>query len=463
MLLSYAFSLIADNSDSSTFSSFSGSPAINNAGTVAFHALLRLGGEGTYTSSDGSYTTIANTNGPFSSLGTPAIDPGGTVAFQANLRTGGSGVFKGSGGPITHIAATGVLFSGLNATPTINAGGTVAFRAEFMGGGQGVVTGSGGPVTILASTDGQPFSGFGTLTGNHPSINAGGAVAFVSTLAAGGEGIFTVSPDGAITTITDTSGGFFSDLLNADFPNGNRPVMNDDGMVVLSGRLVGGGAGIFTGSGGPLTTIATRNDTDSVFSAFYHCMVNNHGTVAFQALLRAGGTGIYTGPDPDADRVIATGDPLFGSIVTDIRAPFVFGSQGQGLNDAGQLVFDAELADGRIVVARADPDGDSAASAVRPGRFVAFLDLSGSAVSPGVVWTKREPSAARAVAGPQGASASLPLITPRPIQPQQSARPQPAHWALANPSRSGMLDLVFASFESISDDNQFAKELTLAG
>src|SRR5262249_29246486 len=78
MVLSYAFSLIADNSDSSPFSSFSGSPAINNAGTVAFHALLTRGGEGTYTSSDGSYTTIANTNGPFSSLGTPAIDPGGT-------------------------------------------------------------------------------------------------------------------------------------------------------------------------------------------------------------------------------------------------------------------------------------------------------------------------------------------------------------------------------------------------
>jgi len=60
------------------------------------------------------------------------------------------------------------------------------------------------------------------------------------------------------------------------------------------------------------------------------------------------GMGIFTGPDPGGDRVIATGDPLFGSIVVGLDFT------PTGLNDAGQIAFAATLADGRQVVARAD-------------------------------------------------------------------------------------------------------------
>ena len=59
--------------------------------------------------------------------------------------------------------------------------------------------------------------------------------------------------------------------------------------------------------------------------------------------------GIFTGPDLLADKVIATGDPLAGSTVTDV---FSFRN---GLNDSGQVAFYAQLDDGRSGIFRADP------------------------------------------------------------------------------------------------------------
>src|SRR5262249_6376099 len=60
--------------------------------------------------------------------------------------------------------------------------------------------------------------------------------------------------------------------------------------------------------------------------------------------------GIFTGPDPLADKVIATGDLLFGSALVEIVGLY-------GLNNNGQIAFYGTLADGRQVVVRADPAG----------------------------------------------------------------------------------------------------------
>lgn len=76
--------------------------------------------------------------------------------------------------------------------------------------------------------------------------------------------------------------------------------------------------------------------------------INNSGAVAFLGKLN-GITGIYTGPNSIGDRVVAIGDPLFGSSVTNLR----FG--GDGLNDLGQLGFYYELANGEHGVAMATP------------------------------------------------------------------------------------------------------------
>ena len=64
--------------------------------------------------------------------------------------------------------------------------------------------------------------------------------------------------------------------------------------------------------------------------------------IAFTARLAAGDVdGIFVGPNPATDTVIKEGDALDGSVVTFLRT-------GQrALNDAGQIAFYAELANGR--------------------------------------------------------------------------------------------------------------------
>ena len=67
--------------------------------------------------------------------------------------------------------------------------------------------------------------------------------------------------------------------------------------------------------------------------------------------------GIFTGPDLSADRVIGTGDPLFGSTValtrpTNSLRPI---NTWLDMNDSGQIAFRYQLADGRRGIAVATP------------------------------------------------------------------------------------------------------------
>ena len=82
--------------------------------------------------------------------------------------------------------------------------------------------------------------------------------------------------------------------------------------------------------------------------------LNNQGEVAFLATLEDGTTGIFVGPDPDKDRVIATGDTLDGARVTGL----IFCEEG--LSDSGELAFTATFEDPdtfetRVAVFRATP------------------------------------------------------------------------------------------------------------
>ena len=78
--------------------------------------------------------------------------------------------------------------------------------------------------------------------------------------------------------------------------------------------------------------------------------INAAGKVAFLATRDSdGATGIYTGPDIAGDKVVATGDALFGSTVTALNV------RQRALNDLGQVAFMAVLADGRNVVGVATP------------------------------------------------------------------------------------------------------------
>ena len=327
--LAYTYVSIADITQPDPSGLTVAGPSINSAGGVAF--LFSPGApadDRIFTGNGGPLTTITT-----SKLGDtrPSINDAGQVSFTRMLQLAGfgKGVFTGNGGSLTTIASDSSSFFG--GDTSINNAGAVAFFAEPVGG-PGIFVGAGGPITTIADTSGR-FSGFA----DGAPINNGGTVAFVAVLP-GGSGIFTGS-GGPTTTIADTSG---------PFTFFNNPSLNDAGIVSFVAGLARGGRGIFTGDGTTITMIA---DPDGPFRNFFVSSINNGGLVAFQAGLDAPGEqGIYTGPDPLADKVIATGDPLFGSTVRDV----VFGPKG--LNDSGQIAFVAGLTDRRVVVVRADPE-----------------------------------------------------------------------------------------------------------
>ena len=117
---------------------------------------------------------------------------------------------------------------------------------------------------------------------------------------------------------------------------------------------------LFVSSGGTSTPLAMA-DGSGPFGGLADPHINAGGEVAFQGYVfqPVEGYGIFTGPDPAADKVIQTGDALFGSSVT-----FVDLSLGRRLNDRGDIAFGYVLANGiaGIAVARLSLPGDYNAS-----------------------------------------------------------------------------------------------------
>jgi hypothetical protein len=113
---------------------------------------------------------------------------------------------------------------------------------------------------------------------------------------------------------------------------------------------------MFVYSGGVATPFVTASGSGP-FGGVDYPQINSAGDVAFRGYVfqPVEGFGIFTGPDPVADKVIQTGDTLFGSTVTSIYL-----SAGRQLNDRGDVVFSYGLANGviGIAVARVILPGD---------------------------------------------------------------------------------------------------------
>ena len=105
------------------------------------------------------------------------------------------------------------------------------------------------------------------------------------------------------------------------------------------------------------TLIAETNEQFKSFSP-YVASINNGGTVAFQSTLAnggagifssSGGLGIYSGTDPLTDKILAVGEAMLGSVVTE------FALNPVSINDAGQLAIRIKLANGREMIIRYEP------------------------------------------------------------------------------------------------------------
>ncbi|MBD2006029.1 MULTISPECIES: DUF7453 family protein [Cyanophyceae] len=368
---SFTFTKIADTSG--FFDSFRGegmgdyepifaTPAINNQGTVAFSAFLDAGGKGIFTGNGTTTTSIANTNNLFGSppgsptvgytlseLGSFSINDVGNVAFSANF--GRTGIFTSELQNEIEGAA-GDSFTRID-YPSINNVGTVAFLRTIsrFSGLTTILTGKESVEGVIASTrfyTEPPAAGvFEKISA--PMINDQGTVVFSADVYQSdsfyddlSSGIFTgngTRDNGEIitNTIADSNGAFnsFSD-----------PSINNSGTVAFSAALDTGSRGVFTGNGTTTTTIA---DSSGAFNSFGTPSINDFGTVAFLAGLDTGGSGIFTGNNPFKDKVIVTGDTLFGSTVQGLSF------YREGLNNSGQVAFFASLANGTSGIFRADP------------------------------------------------------------------------------------------------------------
>jgi hypothetical protein len=230
-----------------------------------------------------TFTSLADSSSYFEEFGVPTINSAGTVAFSAVLDDGTSAVYSISGATIASVADSTGQFSNFSPFVAINDAGTVAFRAELDTGMRGIYTGSGGATTTIADDSGQlNFPNAALLLGKL-AINANGTVSFLAGRDAGGQGIFSGS-GGAITTIA-TSGPAqpFSSL-------GLGPAIRTDGTVVFQAVHVGGGPGIFTGSGGAAFTIV---DSAGIFNDFGMFPFASADTIGFLASLDGGGQGIF--------------------------------------------------------------------------------------------------------------------------------------------------------------------------
>jgi len=195
-------------------------------------------------------------------------------------------------------------------------GTNVAFQACYNGSGGagcGIFTGNGGALTTIVK-DGTPApagtfsSNFGTFA--HPPSISGNIVAFyadyqfnMSTFEYEKAGIFTGS-GGPLTTIQKTGdaapSGTFNSFKDAAISGSN---------VAFQANYGANLQGVFSSSGGPLTTIARSNDMVPPVGALtgFKAPSISGSTVAFEADY-SGGQGILTGSGGTPSIVAKSGD-----------------------------------------------------------------------------------------------------------------------------------------------------------
>ena len=323
----------------------------------------------------------------------PQIDVSGTVAFDAGL--GGFlshsrviGYYTGD--DILHTATVAEFFDPLGGTFSLSHDGLLAFRGPSFGSVDGAgfpenaqidaYDANDGSASVLAYQVLDSGSAFPFDSVRGLAVNDNKEVAFSDV-----DNFYSGEGNGTIPAAGYVAGRGYLDPRFLD--------MADDGTIVANGHFsVSGTQEIDTINNGVFTTLETAegpnavlqgvsiNEADTVafalrsnsgtwevlksaaggslipyvddsgpFSDFDFVSINDNGVVAFRATLRAGGSGIFTGPDPATDKVIATGDPLFGSQVKSVSI------SSRSLNDSGQLAFEATLADGRTVIAPGAP------------------------------------------------------------------------------------------------------------
>ena len=319
----YTFTKITDNAPGSPFSlsPFIGPFLINNHGVVAFTGQTRNAkGDtvfGIYSSSGNGITTIVEDS---VSLTLTGFNDAGTVVYirGASVYTANAG-----GTPFLVVQSTSDFTVNALSLPKINNNGTVAVSSLFK---IQTRTGSAPLQPLLSDTELPRAIALAPATILGASINSAGTVAFYAGNVSSGTGcscgLFTKAP-GSLTSVLPLTA-----TLSIN------PQINDSGAVAFHGAFQGA-TGIFLSSGGK-TGVAV--DLSGQVVSFGSFSFNNNGKFAYGAKFGISPfiSGVFTGPDKVADRVIGTGDPLFGGVVSTINTS---NFSGGFLNDSGQVAF----------------------------------------------------------------------------------------------------------------------------
>jgi hypothetical protein len=268
-----------------------------------------------------------------------SINNPGAIAFKAG-RTSSDGLNSFDG--IYRANADGTLttivedpnrerFGFVGNFPSINDLGDVSFAANLSPDTeQAILRGNGGKLTTIATTTkGFNFFGFDT------SINNSGVVAFKGELDNFDEGLFSGS-GGKLTTHYLNSSNVSLDGKRARFGgNDSRPAINNLGVIAFDESVQPEfDRGIFAGRAGKFITIAAPDPNRSVDVP----MFNDAGTAAF-------GTSFFDNTGQFVSAIVTgNGGPL--TTVADTTGPFgFFGFRPPSINNNGDVVFVALLDD----------------------------------------------------------------------------------------------------------------------
>ena len=307
----------------------------------------------------------------------PAINNHGAVAFIATQSDTKQGVFKWDDRGLRTITSTAdERFSLFTDDVVINPAGVVGFRAILTTGRRaaGIFTSDGSDIkTIVNSTD-QGLSGPSV---GAPSINASGTVAFQAARSGLTSTIIFTGNGGPLTTVLDA--------LNSNFKSFGAVAINSAGQIVFNGTQKDRTAGIFVvtskregtekdGASGSTNLIDIVDTNNPDFFGFGDPVINDAGVVA-----DSGGGGLHEEIfSADAKGITARTDPA-SPIFADFEHPSINNHGAVGFStfetDGGQGIF-VELTGGTSPVAvlqTGDTLFGSTVTAVSVGRF-AFND-----------------------------------------------------------------------------------------
>ena len=350
-------------------------PALGRVATLAAAFLLVVSACQAFAQTRIKFVNVADSTQGLSQFSQfPAINNRGAVAFVAAQGDTEQGVFKwDERGLRTIVSTADARFSLFTDDVVINASGVVGFRAILTTGRRaaGIFASDGFDLKTIASSTDQGLSG---PSMGAPSINASGTVAFQAARSGLASTIIFTGDGGPLTTVLDA--------LNSNFKSFGAVAINRRGQIVFQGTQKDRVTGIFvvtpksneTEEHGTasLTDIVDTNNPD--FFGFGDPVINDAGVVA-----DSGGGGLDVEIfSADARGITARTDPA-SPIFADFEHPSINNRGAVAFStfetNGGQGIF-AELTGGAAPVAvlqSGDPLFGSRVTAVSVGRF-AFND-----------------------------------------------------------------------------------------